>query len=218
MPVSHTIAKFIHLPVAPLRILNMQAFQMPLSASSGKQPDWAAVRKDILAAMSNTKAQNTVFPADASNGKPFLGAQFANLAWQCASTYRATDFAGGCNGARIRFAPQKDWAGNKGLVDATIARLKPVKDAHPDLSWADLIVLAGTIAVEQAAGVQPGAGQIVGSPFEFCPGRTDAADGKGSEHLGPRDYKTSSVAFNDNAAVQGLSARDAVVLAAKPRR
>jgi len=194
-----------------------KAFQMPLPAPSGKQPDWAAVRKDILDVMSDTKARNSAFPADASNGRPFLGAQFANLAWQCASTYRATDFAGGCNGARIRFAPQKDWPGNKGLVDATIARLKPVKDAHPDLSWADLIVLAGTIAVEQAAGVKPGAGQIVGSPFEFCPGRTDAADANGTDHLSPRNYKTPMIAVKDNPVVQGLTPREAVVLAAKPR-
>lgn len=84
----------------------LQAFQMPLPAPSGKQPDWQRVRGDIIKALND----------------PNAAADFASLAWQCASTFRATDYAGGCNGARIRFPPQKDWAGNRGLVDSAIAR------------------------------------------------------------------------------------------------
>jgi catalase (peroxidase I) len=147
-----------------------------------------------------------------------MGVQFATVAYQCASTFRATDFLGGCNGARIRFAPQKNWPNNQGLVDAVISRLQPVKDAHPLLSWADLLVLAGTMAVEQAAGVVPAEGEIVGKPFGFCPGRTDAENGDGTEHLAPRSYKTRELAFKDNAVVMGLTAREAVALAGRPRR
>jgi catalase (peroxidase I) len=105
------------------------------------------------------------------------GGEFLRLAFQCASTFRATDYQGGCNGARIRFSPGIDWEINAGLNE-TLALLAPIKDDYgKHLSWADLIVLAGNVASERA-----------GSPkLKFCPGRTDAKDGSGWEHL---NYKT----------------------------
>jgi len=79
---------------------------------------------------------------------------------------------GGCNGARIRFSPGKDWEPNLGL-DATIAKLEPIFKKHENLSYSDLIVLAGSVAAERA-----------GSPkLKFCPGRTDATSGSGWKHL-----------------------------------
>lgn len=58
--------------------------------------------------------------------------------------------------------------------------LSPIKDKYPDLSWADLIVLAGTTAVEQAAADTDG--------YKFCGGRTDASDAEDTEHMAPRNY------------------------------
>jgi catalase (peroxidase I) len=99
--------------------------------------------------------------------------EFVRLALQCANTYRATDFQGGCNGARIRFSPALDWPANRGL-DKTLALLDPVKDKYGSgLSYADLIVLAGNVAAEWR-----------GAPaLRFCPGRVDAPDGKAWKHL-----------------------------------
>lgn len=196
----------------------LQAFQLPLPPPSGRQPNWDLVRSDIVYALnSNTKRGTSALAPDSNAGRSYLGAQFAALAWQCASTYRATDFAGGCNGARIRFEPQKSfWPGNAQLVDAVMAKLQPIKSAHPDLTWADLIVLAGTVAVEQAGG---GIGSSSsGGVFKFCSGRTDASNADGTAHLAPRSYISADIAFRDNSVVQGLTGREAVVLAARPRR
>uniref|UniRef100_A0A7S4BLV4 Plant heme peroxidase family profile domain-containing protein n=1 Tax=Chrysotila carterae TaxID=13221 RepID=A0A7S4BLV4_CHRCT len=112
-------------------------------------------------------------PPSVAGRMKYYGALFVRLAWQSASTFRVTDYLGGANGARIRFSPQADWPENAGL-DQAIALLKPVKDKYGDkLSWADLIVLAGTTALKSAgAKVEP-----------FCGGRTDASEGSGSEHL-----------------------------------
>lgn len=175
---------------------------------------------------SKKKVRGSVLLADTDKGRLHFGPQFATLAWQCASTFRATDFLGGCNGARIRFPPEKDWAGNGALVDSVLATLQPIKAKHPDLTWADLIVLAGTVAVEQAVGALPAKQDAqqqqqqpaVSGLFSFCPGRTDATSGAGSDILQPRNYSDPNTAFKDNAAVQGLTLREAVVLSARPRR
>jgi catalase (peroxidase I) len=112
-------------------------------------------------------------------------------------------------GARIRFSPDKDWADNKGL-DKVLAVLKPIKDARPNLTWADLIVLAGTVANEQAAG---GAAK-----FPFCRGRSDAGDGRGHPaHLAPRSYSSDAIAVADNLRVAGLTVAEGVALAGRLR-
>ena len=99
-------------------------------------------------------------------------------AWASASTFRNSDKRGGANGARIRLAPQKDWAVNepKQLATALAALEKVQKDFNASatggkqVSLADLIVLGGCAAVEQAA---RNAGHTVTVPF--TPGRTDAS-------------------------------------------
>jgi catalase-peroxidase len=100
-----------------------------------------------------------------------------STAWASASTFRGTDKRGGANGARIRFAPQKDWEVNK---PAQLAKVLPVLEkiqqefnsaqtGGKKVSLADLIVLGGNAGVEQAA---KKAGHEVTVPF--VPGRTDA--------------------------------------------
>ena len=99
-------------------------------------------------------------------------------AWASASTFRGSDKRGGANGARIRLAPQKDWAVNQPVQLAKVLEsLKAIKTAFDaaqsggkQISLADLIVLAGSAAIEKAA---RDAGHEVTVPF--APGRTDAA-------------------------------------------
>ncbi|WP_019646146.1 catalase/peroxidase HPI [Novispirillum itersonii] len=90
-------------------------------------------------------------------------------AWDSARTFRGSDMRGGANGARIRLAPQKDWAGNEpDRLARVLAVLEPIAAAH-GASVADVIVLAGNVGVEQAA---KAAGITVTVPF--LPGRGDA--------------------------------------------
>ncbi|MFG1515967.1 peroxidase family protein, partial [Halobacteriovorax sp. ZH3_bin.1] len=73
-------------------------------------------------------------------------------AWASASTYRGTDMRGGANGARIRLAPQKDWAINKvSNVDKVIPKLEKISKRY-GVSLADTIVLGGAAAIEKASG------------------------------------------------------------------
>ena len=102
--------------------------------------------------------------------------QLIKTAWASASTFRGTDKRGGANGARIRLAPQKNWAGNDPAhLAKTISVLEGIQakfnanNGSKKISLADLIVLAGDAAVESAA---KKAGQDVSIPFHA--GRTDA--------------------------------------------
>jgi catalase-peroxidase len=105
--------------------------------------------------------------------------QLVSTAWASAATFRGTDKRGGANGARIRLAPQKDWDVNNPPELANVLRtLEGIQKAFNDsqvggkkrVSLADLIVLGGCAAVEQAA---KSAGYDVQVPF--TPGRTDAS-------------------------------------------
>jgi len=105
-------------------------------------------------------------------------AQLVSTAWASAATFRGSDKRGGANGARIRLAPQKDWAANQPAQLATVlASLETIQRGFnaaqvggKKVSLADLIVLGGCAAVEQAA---KNAGHDVEVPF--TPGRTDAS-------------------------------------------
>ena len=105
-------------------------------------------------------------------------ADLVAVAWASASTFRGSDKRGGANGARIRLAPQKDWAVNEpAKLAKVLAALEAVqKDFNASatggkkISLADLIVLAGGVGVEQAA---KSAGHTLNVPF--TPGRMDAS-------------------------------------------
>ncbi|MHB1402996.1 MAG: catalase/peroxidase HPI [Thiobacillus sp.] len=95
--------------------------------------------------------------------------EMVSTAWDSARTFRGSDKRGGANGARIRFAPQKDWEGNEpGRLAKVLAVYEKIA-VETGASVADVIVLAGNIGVEQAA---KAAGVDVTVPF--APGRGDA--------------------------------------------
>ena len=103
--------------------------------------------------------------------------ELVQTAWASASTFRGTDKRGGANGARIRLAPQKDWEVNQPAeLSKALQKLEQIQtdfnhtlSAGKQVSLADVIVLGGCAAIEQAA---KAAGQDVMVPFS--PGRTDA--------------------------------------------
>ncbi|WP_409322146.1 catalase/peroxidase HPI [Pseudomonas putida] len=99
--------------------------------------------------------------------------ELVSTAWASASTFRGSDKRGGANGARLRLAPQKDWAANQG-VDKVLATLEKIQgefnSSGKKVSLADLIVLAGTAAVEKAAKDAGYSGSV-----GFRPGRVDAS-------------------------------------------
>ena len=102
-------------------------------------------------------------------------AQLVSTAWASASTFRGSDKRGGANGARIRLAPQKDWAVNQPdqlskvlkALEGIQSEFNGTQKGGKKVSMADLIVLAGGVGVEQAAGG--------GVKVPFTPGRMDAS-------------------------------------------
>ena len=146
--------------------------------------------------------------------------QLVKTAWASASTYRKTDHRGGANGARIRLAPQKDWAVNEPAELAAV--LAKIDSLRGTLSMADAIVLAGTAAVEKAAN---DAGFALTAPFTG--GRGDAtqdwtdiesfdvmepkADGFRNYLATKHSVKTEELLL-DRASLLGLSVPEMTVL------
>jgi catalase-peroxidase len=143
-------------------------------------------------------------------------------AWDSARTYRGSDMRGGANGARIRLAPQKDWEGNEpARLAKVLGVLRSIADGS-GASLADVIVLAGNVAIEQAASA---AGVAVDVPF--APGRGDASqdmtDVESFEPLEPihdgyrnwlkNDYAVSAEELLlDRTQLMGLTAHEMTVL------
>ncbi len=141
--------------------------------------------------------------------------ELVKAAWASASTYRRSDHRGGANGARVRLAPQKDWAANDPAELSKV--LAKIDELRGDLSIADAIVLAGTAAVEKAAGIS----------VPFAGGRGDATDeqtdAESFEPLEPkadgfRNYLSNRMSVRteelliDRAHLLGLSIPEMTVL------
>ena len=143
--------------------------------------------------------------------------EMVETAWASASTYRGSDMRGGANGARIRLAPQKDWAANKpDQLARVLSVLEPIA-ADTGASIADVIVLAGNVGIEQASGVT----------VPFTPGRGDATqaqtDIESFEVLEPvadgfRNFQKTDFTVSpeemllDKAQLLGLTAPEMTVL------
>ena len=98
-------------------------------------------------------------------------AEMVSTAWDSARTFRGSDMRGGANGARIRLAPQKDWEGNEPDRLAKVLKVYEPIAKDTGASIADVIVLGGSVGIEQAARA---AGHDILVPF--APGRGDASE------------------------------------------
>ncbi|MEL7151643.1 MAG: catalase/peroxidase HPI [Pseudomonadota bacterium] len=149
-------------------------------------------------------------------------AELIATAWDSARTFRGSDKRGGANGARIRLAPQKDWAGNEPeRLAKVLGILEPIA-ADAGASVADVIVLGGVVGLEQAIAA---AGHAVDVPF--TPGRGDATDAQTDAESfsvlepvadGFRNWQKDQYAVSaeemllDRAQLMGLTAAEMTVL------
>jgi catalase-peroxidase len=161
-------------------------------AAAFKTLDLAAVKADITAVLTDSKPW---WPADFGS----YAGLFVRMAWHAAGTYRVSDGRGGAGSGQQRFAPLNSWPDNVSL-DKARRLLWPVKKKYgKKLSWADLIVLAGNVAME-AGGFQT---------FGFGGGRVDVYEpdadvywGSETEWLGDERYSGDRELADPFGAVQ----------------
>ncbi len=161
-------------------------------AEAFKKLDYAAVKKDLHALMTDSQDW---WPADYGHYGPF----FIRMSWHSAGTYRTGDGRGGGSRGSQRFAPLNSWPDNANL-DKARRLLWPIKQKYGNaLSWADLMILAGNVALESMGF----------KTFGFAGGREDIWEpeediywGKEETWLGDERYKGDRDLENPLAAVQ----------------
>jgi catalase-peroxidase len=161
-------------------------------AEEFKKLDLEALRKDLKALMTDSQEW---WPADYGHYGPF----FIRMAWHSAGTYRTTDGRGGAGYGTLRFAPLNSWPDNANL-DKARRLLWPIKQKYGSkISWADLMILTGNVALED-----------MGFPtFGFAGGRADVWEaqediywGPETEWLGDKRYTGDRELENPLGAVQ----------------
>ncbi|AGN02874.1 catalase/hydroperoxidase HPI(I) [Salinarchaeum sp. Harcht-Bsk1] len=147
--------------------------------------DLDAVKADIEDVM--TTSQDW-WPADYGHYGPL----FIRMAWHSAGTYRTTDGRGGASEGAQRFAPLNSWPDNANL-DKARRLLQPVKQKYGrKLSWADLLILAGNVAIESMGG----------ETFGFAGGREDAFAPDEAVYWGPENEMEASDRFTDDGELE----------------
>ncbi|WP_294327060.1 catalase/peroxidase HPI [uncultured Sphingomonas sp.] len=165
-------------------------------AEAFKQLDYHALKADLKALMTDSQPW---WPADYGN----YGGLFIRMAWHAAGTYRTADGRGGANSGQQRFAPLNSWPDN-GNLDKARRLLWPIKQKYgKHISWADLFILTGNVAIE-----------TMGGPvFGFGGGRADVFEpekdiywGSEEQFVGHPDNKTRILPEEELELEQPLAA------------
>jgi catalase-peroxidase len=139
-------------------------------AKAFSEIDYAALKADLTALMTDSKSW---WPADYGHYGPF----FIRMTWHAAGTYRTADGRGGGNSGQQRFAPLNSWPDN-GNLDKARRLLWPIKQKYgKHISWADLFILTGNVAIESMGG----------PVFGFGGGRADVFEPERDTYWGAED-------------------------------